>query len=98
VLSFLLRFTDSDYTFGIFKLFLIIYIVFLRYLPTDVISTSMGTSRNPGSIKLGKESSVKHLGDRKSKKERQHNGQKKKEKRTNNDLQNITQKTKDRAT
>ena len=31
-------------------------------------------------------------------KERQHNGQKKKEKRTNNDLQNITQKTKDRAT
>ena len=35
---------------------------------------------------------------RKSKKNRQHNDQKKKEKRTNNDLQNITQKTKDRAT
>ena len=34
---------------------------------------------------------------RKSKKDRQHNGQKKKNKRTNNDLQNITQKTKDRA-
>jgi hypothetical protein len=34
---------------------------------------------------------------RKSKKNRQHNGQKKKDKRTNNDLQNITQKTKDRA-
>jgi hypothetical protein len=31
---------------------------------------------------------------RKSKKDRQHNGQKKKEKRTNNDLQNITYKTK----
>ena len=29
---------------------------------------------------------------RKSKKDRQHNGQKKKDKRTNNDLQNITHK------
>jgi hypothetical protein len=29
---------------------------------------------------------------------RQHNGQKNKDKRRNNDLQNITQKTKDRAT
>ena len=35
---------------------------------------------------------------RKSEKGRQHNGQKKKVKMTNNDLQNITQKTKDRAT
>jgi hypothetical protein len=34
----------------------------------------------------------------KSKKDIQYNGQKKKVKRTNNDLQNITQKTKDRAT
>ena len=34
---------------------------------------------------------------RKSKKDRQHNGQKKKDKRTNNDLQNITHKTKDRV-
>ena len=32
---------------------------------------------------------------RNSKKERQHNGQKKKDKWTNNDLKNITQKTKD---
>ena len=31
---------------------------------------------------------------RKSKKDRQHNGQKKKDKMTNNDLQNITHKTK----
>jgi hypothetical protein len=31
-------------------------------------------------------------------KDRQHNGQKKKNKRTNNAIQNITQKTKDRAT
>ena len=31
----------------------------------------------------------------KSKKDRQHNDQKKKDKRINNDLQNITQKTKD---
>ena len=31
-------------------------------------------------------------------KDRQHNGQKKKDKRTNNDLQNITYKTKDRVT
>ena len=31
-------------------------------------------------------------------KDRQHNGQKKKNKRTNNDLQNTTQKTKDRVT
>ena len=31
-------------------------------------------------------------------KDRQHNGQLKKEKKTNNDLQNITQKTKDRVT
>jgi hypothetical protein len=31
-------------------------------------------------------------------KDRQHNGQKKKYKRTNNDLQNITQKTTDSAT
>ena len=30
--------------------------------------------------------------------DRQHNGQKKKNKMTNKDLQNITQKTKDRAT
>ena len=35
---------------------------------------------------------------RKSKKYRQHNGRKKKDKRTNNDLQNITHKTKDRVT
>ena len=33
-----------------------------------------------------------------SKKDRQHNGQKKMYKRTNNDLQNTTQKTTDRAT
>ena len=32
------------------------------------------------------------------KKTRQHNGKKKKHKRTNNDLQNTTQKTKDRVT
>ena len=32
------------------------------------------------------------------KKDRKYNGQKKKDKRTNNDLQNIAQKTKDRAT
>jgi len=35
---------------------------------------------------------------RKSKKVRQHTGQKKKDKRTNNDLQNITHETKDRVT
>ena len=35
---------------------------------------------------------------RKSKMVRQHNGQKKKDKRTNNDLQHTAQKTKDRAT
>ena len=35
---------------------------------------------------------------RHSKKDRQHNGQKKKDKRTNNDHQNTTQKTKDRST
>ena len=35
---------------------------------------------------------------RKSKKDRQHNGQKKKDKRTNNDLQNIAQKINNRAT
>jgi len=35
---------------------------------------------------------------RKSKKDRQHNGQKKKDKRRNNDLQNITYKIKDRVT
>jgi hypothetical protein len=34
----------------------------------------------------------------KSKKDRQHNGQKKKDKMTNEDLQNTTQKTKNRAT
>ena len=34
---------------------------------------------------------------RKSKKNRQHNGQKKEVKRTNNDLQNITHQTKDRV-
>jgi mannose-6-phosphate isomerase-like protein (cupin superfamily) len=33
-----------------------------------------------------------------SKKNRQHNGQKKKDKRTNNDIQNTSQKTKDRTT
>ena len=33
----------------------------------------------------------------KSKNDRQHNGQNKMDKKTNNDLQNITQKTKDRA-
>jgi hypothetical protein len=35
------------------------------------------------------------IGIRKSKKNRQHNGLKKKDKRTNNDPQNITHKTKD---
>jgi hypothetical protein len=35
---------------------------------------------------------------RKSKKDRQHNDQKKKVKRTNNDLQNITHNIKDRVT
>jgi hypothetical protein len=35
---------------------------------------------------------------RKSKKDRQHNDQKKKDKRTNNDLQNTTHTTKDRVT
>jgi hypothetical protein len=35
---------------------------------------------------------------RTSKKDRQHNSQKKKDKRTNNDLQNITHKTDDRVT
>ena len=35
---------------------------------------------------------------RKSKKDRQLNGQTKKDKRKNNDLQNITHKTKDRVT
>ena len=34
---------------------------------------------------------------RKSKKDRQHNGHKKKDKRRNNDLQDTTRKTKDRA-
>jgi len=34
---------------------------------------------------------------RKSKKDRQYNGQKKKDKITNNDAQNITQKTKNQA-
>ena len=35
---------------------------------------------------------------RNQKKDRKHNGQKKKDKRTNNNLQNITQKTKYRVT
>ena len=35
---------------------------------------------------------------RKSKKNRQHNGQQKKDKRTNNDLQNLTHKNKNRVT
>ena len=35
---------------------------------------------------------------RKSKKDRKHNGQTKMDKMTNNDLQNITHKTKDRVT
>ena len=35
---------------------------------------------------------------RKSRKDRKHNGQNKKEIRTNNDLQSITHKTKDRVT
>ena len=35
---------------------------------------------------------------RKSKKNRQHNGQKKKDKKTNNDIQNIHIKLKDRVT
>jgi hypothetical protein len=35
---------------------------------------------------------------RKSKEDSQHNGQKKKNERTNNDLQNITHKTNDRIT
>jgi uncharacterized membrane protein YebE (DUF533 family) len=38
------------------------------------------------------------MAKRKRQKNRQHNGQKKKDQRTNNDLQNITLKTKDRVT
>ena len=37
------------------------------------------------------------IGSRKSKKDRQHNAQKKKDKNTNIDLQNFTQKPKDRT-
>ena len=70
VLSVLLRYTDSDYPFGIFRLFLN---VSLR-----IFEDTKGVIRS-----------------RKSKKDRQHNGQTKK--RTNNDLQNIIQKTKDQA-
>jgi hypothetical protein len=48
-----------------------------------------------GGVRVPKEQSCR---SRKLKKNRQHNGQKKKDKRTNNHLQNIIQKIKDRAT
>jgi hypothetical protein len=41
---------------------------------------------------------VRLIRSRKLKEDRQQSGQEKKDKRTNNDLQNITQKTKDQAT
>jgi len=41
VLSDLLRFTDSDYPFGIFKLFLLtFFLIYLRTLMTNTISIS----------------------------------------------------------
>ena len=49
-------------------------------------------------IKIGLKKSLKLIRIRKSKKDRKHNGQKKTDKRTNNDIQNITHKTKDRVT
>ena len=44
------------------------------------------------------EDTIVVIRSRKSKKVRQHNGQKKKDKRTNNDLPNRIRKTKDRVT
>jgi hypothetical protein len=44
------------------------------------------------------ENAIEVIEIRKSKKDRQHNGQRKNDKRSNNDLQNATQKTKDRVT
>ena len=41
------------------------------------------------------ENAIEVIEIRKSKKDRQHNGQRKNDKRSNNDLQNATQKTKD---
>jgi hypothetical protein len=87
VLSVLLQFTDSDYPFGIFKFF-------LRKEPQEAISvylffisSSLGvhswTSVSNKSLKIPKGV----IRSRKSRKVRQYNGTKNKEKRTNNDLQ-----------
>jgi len=49
-------------------------------------------------ILYNKSLKISEIRIRKSKKDRQHNGQRKGDNRTNNDLQNTTQKTRDRAT
>jgi hypothetical protein len=72
-----LRFTDSDYFFGILD---------LRILIISLVSSNFSISF---SLEEEFEDTKWVVRIRKSKKNRQHNGQKKKYKRTNNDLQNI---------
>jgi hypothetical protein len=75
VLSVLLRFTAFDYPCGINKLFL------------GTVNHNNKPSQWPKEKLVDTKGVIR---SRKSKKDRKHNGQKKKNKRTNNDLQNIT--------
>ena len=63
----------------------------------SIFNFHLGTNTSysqQGGFETAKEVSIIY----KSKKDRQDNGQQKKDKRTNNDLQNTAQKTKDRVT
>jgi len=76
VLSVLLRYTDSDCPFGIFRLFLLTYSSRCELLKDRL--EAKGVIRSRKSIQC--------------------NGQKKRDNRTNNELQSAAQKTKDRVT
>ena len=93
----LTRFMVSNYPIDIFKLFLSRIFTILSAIRLNIYRYQQYNHKYNKKIKEF-EDTKGVIKIRKSKKDRQHNGQKKKDKRTNNDLQNITHKTKDRVT
>jgi hypothetical protein len=100
------RYTDSDYFFGIFKLWPLCCLFFLdiRILIIPLVSSSFGHCTGNQNLYIEEEQTIQwpKFDDTKGviiirtlKKNRQHNSQKKKYKRTSNDLQNIHIKLKD---
>ena len=93
----LTRFMVSNYPIDIFKLFLSMIFTISSAIRLNIYRYQQYNHKYNKKIKEF-EDTKGVIKIRKSKKDRQHNSQKKKDKRTNNDLQNITHKTKDRVT